>query len=214
MLRLGSSCSGKWLLADIGGEPLDLGEDLQGSLWACTVPFGFEAHAHHAVEGQGQEADERMGADAVRQAMVNRGDLDVGFEDSKSSLDIGEPLVARDGRSGTDVRGVGDQRERAVAYLRFGHGGFIHRPGDPSSRALCNWKTRFARSMPMMVTPDMDVLSFCDGFNTQHSTHWHIAMPSGGGIHAINRAVTQTKDLEFLGQIPPMPSFASVLASR
>jgi hypothetical protein len=43
-----------------------------------------------------------MGADAVRQAMVNRGDLDVGFEDSKSSLDIGEPLVARDGRSGTD----------------------------------------------------------------------------------------------------------------
>jgi hypothetical protein len=90
------------------------------------VPFGFQAHAHYAVEGQGQEADERMGADAVRQAMVNRGDLDVGFEDSKSSLDIGEPLVARDGRSGTDVRGVGDQRERAVEELRGGEGFGFH----------------------------------------------------------------------------------------
>jgi hypothetical protein len=27
------------------------------------------------------------------------------------------------------------------------------------------------------------VLSFCDGFNNHH-----IAMPSGGGIHAINKA--------------------------
>ena len=29
-------------------------------------------------------------------------------------------------------------------------------------------KTRFARSIPMMVTSDMDVLSFCDGFNNHH----------------------------------------------
>ena len=79
MLRLGSSGSGEWLLADIGGESLDLGKDLQGSLWARAVPFGFQAHAHDAVEGQGQEADERMGADAIWQAVVNRGDLDVGF---------------------------------------------------------------------------------------------------------------------------------------
>ncbi|MCT4685344.1 MAG: hypothetical protein N4A39_16600, partial [Roseicyclus sp.] len=27
-----------------------------------------------------------------------------------------------------------------------------------------NWKTRFAKSMPMIVASDMDALSFCDGF--------------------------------------------------
>lgn len=45
---------------------------------------------------------------------------------------------------------------------------FLRNTTDPSARAPCNWKTHFARSMPMMVTSDRDVLSVCDGFNTHH----------------------------------------------
>ena len=92
-LRLGSSGFDERLLADIGGDSLDLGVDLQGSLLVCAVTFGFKAHAHDAVEGQGRETDHRLGADAIRQEMVNRGDLDVAFEDSKAPLDVGEPLL-------------------------------------------------------------------------------------------------------------------------
>lgn len=63
-----------------------------------------------------------MGTNAIRQAVVNRRDFDIGLENADAALDIGELLVARDDLSGTDVRGVGDQCERAVEELRFGHG--------------------------------------------------------------------------------------------
>lgn len=39
---------------------------------------------------------------------------------------------------------------------------------DTFRRAPCNWKTRFARPMPMIVNSDMDVRSSCHGFNNQH----------------------------------------------
>lgn len=90
------------------------------------MPFDSKAHAYDAVEGQGHQTDERMGADAIRQEMLNRGDLDVAFEDSKAPLDIGEPLVVRFFRKGTFSPLVGYQRKRAVKEPRFCHGFFVH----------------------------------------------------------------------------------------
>ena len=46
---------------------------------------------------------------------------------------------------------------------------FLRNTADPSQRPPCSWKTRFARSMPMMATSDIDALSSGDGFNTHHT---------------------------------------------
>jgi hypothetical protein len=69
---------------------LDLGEKFQGRTGACGVTLGLQPHAHDAVEGQGEEADERVRPDAVRQAVVNWRDLDVRLENAEAALDIGE----------------------------------------------------------------------------------------------------------------------------
>jgi len=50
-----------------------------------------------------------------------------------------------------------------------------------------------------------------------HTSQWHIAMPSGGGIHAINRAVTANRrfnfnlefDIEGDGVPDPVPNFVN-----
>ena len=39
----------------------------------------------------GRQPQKRMGADAVWQAVVDLGDLDVGFQDAETALDIGHP---------------------------------------------------------------------------------------------------------------------------
>ncbi len=43
---------------------------------------------------EGQEADQGMGADLIRQAVVDRGDLDVGLQDAEAALDVGKRLQA------------------------------------------------------------------------------------------------------------------------
>ncbi|MFN7596885.1 MAG: hypothetical protein ACK5PT_09095 [Cereibacter sp.] len=55
-----------------------------------------------------------MGTDAIRQAMEKRRDHDVGLENAETARDTVEAFVARNGLSGTDVRGIGDQRERSL----------------------------------------------------------------------------------------------------
>ena len=57
----------------------------------------LQAHPHHAVEHEGQEADHRVRPDALWQPVVNRRDLDVGLQDPEATLDVGEGLVARNG---------------------------------------------------------------------------------------------------------------------
>ena len=64
--------------------PLDPSQKFECGARAGTVALGFQAHPHDAVEHQGQEADQRVGPDPVRQAMVDGGDLDVGFEDAEA----------------------------------------------------------------------------------------------------------------------------------
>ncbi|TQM89562.1 hypothetical protein BD293_4584 [Roseinatronobacter monicus] len=52
------------------------------------MTLGLQAHAHDPVKGKRQKADQRMGADTVGQSVMNRCDLDVGFQHAKAALDI------------------------------------------------------------------------------------------------------------------------------
>ena len=45
-----------------------------------------------------------MSTDAIGQAVVNRRDLDVGFQNAEAALDVCEALVACDGLDGGEVR--------------------------------------------------------------------------------------------------------------
>ena len=106
-------------------------EQIEGGARARAVAFRFQPHAHDAVEDEGQEADHGVGADAIRQTMMHRRDLDVGFQHAEAALDIREALVARDGLGGGEVGGIGDQRKLAVEELCLGDGVFIDRPAEP-----------------------------------------------------------------------------------
>src|ERR1700741_3019942 len=60
---------------------------------------------------------------------------------------------------------------------------FLRNNGRPSFDAACTWKTRFAKSIPIIVAFSMDAFSSVAGHAT--SPAWHTSMPSGGGIHPI-----------------------------
>jgi hypothetical protein len=117
---------------------LDLGEKFQGGFGACGVALGLQTHAHDPVKGEGEEADERVRPDAVRQAVVDRRDLDVGFEDAEPALDIGKTLVARDSLCRADVGGIGNQGERAVEELGLGYS----EPPRIYRRVICSYFRR------------------------------------------------------------------------
>jgi hypothetical protein len=51
---------------------LDARQDVEGDLGARGVPVGFQAHAHDAVKGEGKKADQGMGANAIRQPVMDR----------------------------------------------------------------------------------------------------------------------------------------------
>ena len=80
LLRLlsGEGCFGGG--ADAGHVLVNAFQKIERGARACSVTLGLQTHAHDAVEHQRQKADHGMGADAVGQPVVNRGDLDVGLE--------------------------------------------------------------------------------------------------------------------------------------
>ena len=67
------------------------------------VAVCFEAHAHDAVEHEGEEADECVCADAIREPMEYRGDFEVALEHTKAALDVGEIFVPADDLLGAEV---------------------------------------------------------------------------------------------------------------
>lgn len=93
--------------------------------------MAFRLQAHDTVEDEGQEADHGAGADAVGQTVVNRRDLDVGFQDAEAAFDVCEALLARDGLSGGEVWSIGDQRDLTVEELGLGYGVVIDAPAEP-----------------------------------------------------------------------------------
>ena len=61
----------------MGSMLLDARKKIQRSARAGAVLLGLQAHAHDTVKGQGHEADERMGADAIWEPVMHWRDLDV-----------------------------------------------------------------------------------------------------------------------------------------
>ena len=53
------------LVAELDAVLLQAPQNLQRGLGAVRGAVGFEAHAHDAVEHQGEEADQRVGTNAI-----------------------------------------------------------------------------------------------------------------------------------------------------
>lgn len=108
--------------ADMSGVLLNARQKIEGGPRAGRVALCLQAHAHDAIEYQGEEADEGMGANAVGQAMVNGRAFDVGFEDSEAALDICQGLVAPHRLGRGEVGRICQQGQLAVEQLGRGNG--------------------------------------------------------------------------------------------
>ena len=67
---------------------MDACEDVEHGAWTLTAPPGFQPCAHDAVEHESEKADQCMGADALRQSVMDRGDFDVGFQGAAAALEV------------------------------------------------------------------------------------------------------------------------------
>ncbi len=72
---------------------MNAGEEIERGTVACSMSLCLQAHAHDAVEHESEKADQRMGADAARQSVVHRGNLDVGHEVRLISPQFVKPYV-------------------------------------------------------------------------------------------------------------------------
>ncbi|CAI10630.1 hypothetical protein p2A211 (plasmid) [Aromatoleum aromaticum EbN1] len=83
-----------------GAEPdavvLDAMQLLERPLGGEAGVRGAQPRAHDAVQDQRHEADRGVCADAFGQPVIDRPNLDLGFEHLEAALDVGERLVARD----------------------------------------------------------------------------------------------------------------------
>ena len=120
----------------MGGVFLNAGEQIKRGARARGVSLCLQAHAHDAVEHEGEEADQGVGADAIRQTVMDRRYLDIGFKDSESTFDIRERLVPGDGLGGGEVGRVGQEGKFAVEEFRGGNSIIIERPGEPVSGVI------------------------------------------------------------------------------
>jgi len=78
---------------------------------------GLESATHHAVKDQPHEADRRMRANPLGQAVIHRANLDLGLEHLEPALDVGERLVARNHVLRGEALGVGHQQQLAVHHF-------------------------------------------------------------------------------------------------
>jgi hypothetical protein len=108
------------------------------------VTLGLQPHAHDAPEHEHEreEADQGMGADAIRQAVVDRRDLDVGFEDAKAAFD--DPLrAAKQGdRRRARIAELEAMADRMVGKLNAQDGGQTARGRRASDRGAYSRFTR------------------------------------------------------------------------
>jgi len=107
----------------MGGMFLDARQQVERGSGAGGVLLCLQAHAHDAVEHEGEEADQGMGPDAIRQAVMDRRDLDVGFQDAEAALDIGKALVAGNSLGGREVESIGQERQLAVEEFSLSYAG-------------------------------------------------------------------------------------------
>jgi len=122
--------------ADMGGVFLDACEQIERGAGACAVALCFQPHAHDAVEGEGEEADQCMRPDTVGQSVMDRRDLDVGLQDPEAALDVCKAFVSRNSLGRRQIRGIGDQRKFAIKQLGSSHSIVVDRPTEPLGREV------------------------------------------------------------------------------
>ena len=71
---------------------------------------------------------------------------------------------------------------------------FLRNTTVPSAAAPCSWNTRFARSMPMMLTSFMDALSFSGDWNFTSLAH-RDAVGMGASTPSLHDAVAPTSSV-------------------
>jgi hypothetical protein len=94
LLRLlsGESCLGG--RANARHMLLNALKQIEGGARTCAMALCLQPYAHDAVEDEGQEADHGVSADTVREPVMNRRDLDVGFQDEdETALAVLAPVA-------------------------------------------------------------------------------------------------------------------------
>ncbi len=95
---------------------LDLAGNFQRPLRRQWVTTGLETHPQHAVKHQGEEADQRMNTDAIRQPVVDRHKLDVALQQPETALYVRQRSVALSDLLWVVVRHFGDQQQFAIQH--------------------------------------------------------------------------------------------------
>lgn len=90
LLRVKSAQSSDGLAVDLDAVLLDLAQECECRPGREWVTGGLELDPHHTVEDQGQEADQRVGADTLGQAVVDGGNLDITLEHPEAAIDISQ----------------------------------------------------------------------------------------------------------------------------
>lgn len=70
----------------------------------------LQSGAHDEVQDQCHETDHRMSPNALRQSVIHRRYLNLGFQDFEATLDISQALVSLHNLFGFQVRDVGHQQ--------------------------------------------------------------------------------------------------------
>ena len=65
-------------------------------------------------------------ADALRQPVVDRPDLNLGLQDPKATLYVGQRLVALNDFLGREIGCVGHQQQLAIHQTRMGQGFVVY----------------------------------------------------------------------------------------
>ena len=86
----------------------------QGSFRRQAGVGHLQSRAHDAIQDQCHKANHRVCADALRQAVIHRRNLNLGFQDFEATLDISQAFVTCNNFLGCQVRDVGDQQQFAV----------------------------------------------------------------------------------------------------
>jgi hypothetical protein len=118
-VNIGDACE-RHPLVDGNALALNPSQLRQRTFWRSAVACGLQALAHHAVQNQRHKANTGVSANALRQSVIDRRNLNLGFEHPKAPLDVGQALVALHDLGRFDVRYVGHQQQLAVHHLGAG----------------------------------------------------------------------------------------------
>ena len=114
LLRVGTGYSMVCGRADMDGALLDPAEGFQQFGRRGRAFRSLQAHPQDAVKDEGEEADERMRADAVWQSVVDRGNFNLGFENAEPPLDISKRSIACNDLFRRHVRQACHQQKLAI----------------------------------------------------------------------------------------------------